>query len=498
MNDLRRSRDHTKSTHHMLDGAVRVFLAESLLIPTGLVTTIFLTRSLGPESYGIYGLAVGIVIWIEFSICNIFGGTSIKFIGEAENWEPIAIKVLRLYILISTASAAALWIFSGEIASLLGAPKLGSYLSLLAIDIPIFVLSTAHRQILVGRGKFKERAMTSSVRWISRMVLIVLLVEAGLSAEGAILGIIFSSLIELIINRSYARIPLLKSSDFPLRRLSGYVTPLFFFAVGMRLYEKLDLLLVKALGGTADQAGIYVAAQNLSIIPSLFALSFSPLLLSTLSKAAGSGSREEVSHLIRTSYRLVVLLIPFAAIISGCSDEIVSLIFGIEYGGSAPLLSILIFGSVATVFISVNYAVLTASGKPGLPATLAGPIVPISAVFYFLVIPRFGMIGASYVYTILAWAGALATLTAVHYLWGVHPPARTVLRAILVSAAAYYAGDLWKTSGIFVIIKILVVTAAVLASYFVMRELTIKELRALFSGLIYGIGSPGEGEGRKS
>lgn len=478
----------------MLDGAVRVFLSESLLVPTGLVTTIFLTRRLGPESYGIYGLAVGIVVWIEFSICNIFGGTSIKFIGEAEDWEPIAIKVLRLYILISAAAALALWTLSGEIAWLLGAPKLGTYLPLLAIDIPISVLSTAHRQILVARGKFKERAMTGSVRWIGRMVLIVLLVEAGLSVEGAILGIIFSSLIELIIIRLYARIPVLKSSEFPLSSLLGYVTPLFFFAVGMRLYDRLDLLLVKALGGTAEQAGIYVAAQNLSIIPSLFTLSFSPLLLSTLSRAVNGGSREEVSHLLRISYRVVLLLIPFLAVISGSSHEVVRLIFGSDYVGSAPLLSILIFGSAATVFISVNYAVLTASGKPGLPLILAGPIVPASAAFYFLVIPRYGMIGASSVYTIFAWAGALATLTAVYYIWKIHPPARTVLKSVLVSAAAYFAGEMWKTPGIFVIIKILVVSAAVITSYFVMRELTIGELRSFFSGLVYGAGKTGDGD----
>ncbi|HVY54416.1 MAG TPA: lipopolysaccharide biosynthesis protein, partial [Thermodesulfobacteriota bacterium] len=422
------NRDHTGSTRHLLDGAARVFLSESLIIPTGLVTTIFLTRSLGPESYGIYGLAVGIVVWIEFSICNIFGGTSIKFIGEADNWEPIAVKVLRLYIFMSAAAATGLWLLSGNIASLLGAPKLGAYLSLLAIDIPIFVLSTAHRQILVGRGKFKERAMSGSVRWLSRMALIVLLVEAGLSAEGAIIGIIISSLIELIINRSYVRVPILKSSDFPLGRLWGYVTPLFFFAIGMRLYDKLDLLFVKALGGTAEQAGIYVAAQNLSLIPSLFALSLSPLLLSTVSKAAGGGNKEEISHIISTSYRVVTLLFPLTAIISGCSQEVVDLIFGSEYGSSAPLLSILIFGSIATLFISVNYSVLTASGKPGLPLTLAGPIVPISALLYFLVIPSFGMIGASFIYTSLAWAGALATLTAVYYLWSIYPPATTVLK----------------------------------------------------------------------
>jgi O-antigen/teichoic acid export membrane protein len=470
----------------MLDGVARVFLSESILIPTGLITTIFLTRRLGPESYGIYGLAVSIVIWIEYSISNIFGGTIIKFIGEAEHWEPIATKVLRLYLLVSAAAVAALWIFSGEIADLLNAPRLGHYLSLLAIDIPIFVLSTAHRHILVGIGKFRERAIGSSVRWISRLVFIVILVEIGLSVEGAILGIIASSLIELIIVRSYVRPPIFRHSDFRAARLWRYVTPLFLFAVGMRLYDKLDLLLVKALGGTAEQAGIYVAAQNLAIIPGLFSLSYSPLLLSTLSKAVGIRNRGAVTHLITTSHRIALLLIPFAAMAAGCSLEIVRLIFGAEYDGTAQILSVLIFGSVATVLISVNYAVLTASGKPGLPLVLAGPMVPAAVLFYFLVIPRVGMIGASCVYTGVAWAGALAMLSAVYHLWRIYPPVSTILRSIVISIAVYYASQLWKTPGVFVIIKILLLTAGILAGCFVTGEFTVKELRTLFSEMFFG------------
>ncbi|MFI5323065.1 MAG: lipopolysaccharide biosynthesis protein [Thermodesulfobacteriota bacterium] len=210
---------------HMLDGTVRVFLSESLLIPTGLLTTIFLTRMLGPGNYGIYGLAVSIVLWIEYSICNMFGGTSIKFIGETDDWEPIATTVLKLYLIVCAAAVLALWLFSGKIAEILNAPNLESCLSPLAIDIPIFVLSSAHLHILVGLGKFRERALTRAVRWLSRLVLIVVLVEVGLSVEGAILGIIASSLLELIIVRSYIRPPIFKHSDFDTRKLWGFVAP---------------------------------------------------------------------------------------------------------------------------------------------------------------------------------------------------------------------------------------------------------------------------------
>lgn len=67
----------------MLDGTFWVFVAESPVVPTGLITLIFRTRKFGPENYGIYGLTVSIVMWIEINICALFGGTSVKFVCSA-------------------------------------------------------------------------------------------------------------------------------------------------------------------------------------------------------------------------------------------------------------------------------------------------------------------------------------------------------------------------------------------------------------------------------
>jgi len=49
---------------HLLDGATRVFLAEALIFPSGLIIVIFLTRKLGPESYGHFTLAAAIITWL--------------------------------------------------------------------------------------------------------------------------------------------------------------------------------------------------------------------------------------------------------------------------------------------------------------------------------------------------------------------------------------------------------------------------------------------------
>lgn len=452
-----------RNSANILSGTVRVFTSEALIVPTGLITTIFLTRMLGPDSYGIYGLAVGIVLWIEFSVSSVFSGTSIKFIGESDDWKPVATAVIKASLLISLLAMAALWLTSGYIADLLNAPKLAGYLKLLSIDIPIFVLSTEHRHVLIGIGRFRERAFTSAVRWISRLLLIVLLVAAGLSVEGAIIGIIGASILELAVGRYYARPPIFSSSGFKLSGLWRYVAPLFIFSMSMRLYEKMDLFFVKGLGGSARDAGLYTAAQNLSIIPGLFALSFAPLLLSTLAKTISTGDSESVLRYVRNSYRVILMFLPFAAMTAGCSYEIITLIFGTEYVDSAPVLSILIFGSIATVFISVNSSILTASGKPGIPLVMAVIIVPLAVIGYLLLVPARGMIGAALVFTAFAWAGAFLLLSVVYIIWRVYPPLGTVCRSLLISVVAYLAAVLWGTPGPMVLLKLSVIVVTIFA-----------------------------------
>jgi O-antigen/teichoic acid export membrane protein len=56
---------------HVLDGTIRVFLAEALLLPTGLLTTAFLTRRLGPEGYGLSLVGLLFLLLGEFSAGEI-------------------------------------------------------------------------------------------------------------------------------------------------------------------------------------------------------------------------------------------------------------------------------------------------------------------------------------------------------------------------------------------------------------------------------------------
>src|SRR5256885_7632702 len=124
------SRFSANRRRHMIDGTIRVFLGEALLLPTGLLTTAFLTRKFAPEGYGLFTVAAVLVAWIEWSISSIFARATFKLIGEADDWRPIGAALTRLHLVLGGAMALGLWLRAGAVAGVLKAPALGNYLRL--------------------------------------------------------------------------------------------------------------------------------------------------------------------------------------------------------------------------------------------------------------------------------------------------------------------------------------------------------------------------------
>ena len=225
-----------QAVRHTAGGTVRVFLAEALLLPTGLITAAYLTRPLGPAGYGLFTLAAMLTTWIAQSAASLFSRTTIKFVSKAEDWRPVGTTVLRVYLACGLSTALLLWGTAEPIAALFGEPKLPIYLQLFAADLVLFSLVQAPRGILIGAGQFRKRAIASAIRWPVRLLLIILLVEMGLSVSGAILGSVGATLVELAVCRFYVRPTLFSASAFPVRKLWSYATLLLLYALSVRLF----------------------------------------------------------------------------------------------------------------------------------------------------------------------------------------------------------------------------------------------------------------------
>jgi O-antigen/teichoic acid export membrane protein len=460
-------------------GIFWVFLGDALILPTGLVTAAFLTRRLGPDGYGLFTLATVLVFWGEYCLASIFSRATIRFVGAARDWRAIGATVGRSHLLAGVLLTLAFIAAAQPVGTLLDEPRLAGFLALAALDIPLFSFCQAHINVLVGLGGFRIRALAPVGRWLGRLFLVLALVGGGLAVPGAIAANIGASAIELAIYRRRLRLPIWRRSDFPARRLFGLAVPLFVFALSVRIYDRLDLLMLKGLGGTASQVGFYGAAQNLSLVPLIFAGVVSTLLLSTLTRLVREGQEAAARRMARDGLRAAIALIPFAAIAAGASDEIVAAIFGPSFVESGPLLALLIFAEVGLATMSIAHAVLTAAERPMRSVYNVVPLLPLVVVAHWIVIPRAGAIGAAAVTTAFATIGAGVAAVLVGRTWGAFPPWATWARSAVLSGVAFAAASHWPAPGLWLAPKLAVVSLVVVGGFVALGELDAAERRLL-------------------
>ena len=471
---MNRSLTARQPGRHLLGGALRSLVAESLFPATALVTTAFLTRRLGPQGYGFLVLTATLVTWAEWTLNAFFARPAVKLISEAEDWKSVSDALVQQQFLASLAVTLLLWLLAAPIAALLNEPGLTWYLVLFAVDVPLFNLAQAHKNVLIGRGDFTHSANLSAVRWISRLLLIVALVGGGLSVGGAILGTIGASLAEVLVARRYVR-----PSLFGIPKLVSVWAlgmPLFVSSLFLGFYTRLDVFALKRLGATTDEAGIYGAAQSLALLPSIFTLAFMPLLLSTLSRLLARSEEDAAKEIAVNALRGVVGLMPIAAIVAGSAEEIVSVFFGRPFESGGRALAVLVVGSFALMVVPVASAILIALGKAARTPSLTVPLVPLALVGHVLVIPRYGTMGAAVVTTGVALIGTSWALWCIHDVWRVLPPRATIVRSLLVSAVAFAAAAMWPTPGLLVLLKLPVLALGCLFLFVGFGEFTSDDL----------------------
>jgi O-antigen/teichoic acid export membrane protein len=465
---------------HMMVGTAKIFLAEALIIPTGFITAVFLSRSLGPAFYGLFALVSRLILWIEWSSTAGYSDTTLKLVGEAPDWKPIGVAVLRLHVFIGIALGILAWLLSSFIAEVFNEPLMADYIKLFSIEIPISSMLTANINILVGRGFFKERAGISAIRWISRLGLIVLLVCLGFSVKGAIIGSIGATVAALLISTYHIRPSLFFKKSSPILPLLKFSAPLFLSSLSIRIF-RLDLFALKFLGGTAAHAGFYGAAMNMATLPAIFSSSLVSPLISTLSRLLSKQEITEAKEIALTAIRTSFWMAPLAAMTAGASGEIVTFVFGRAYLPAGRILAYLVFAAIGLNALYISTAIFTALGKPRWAFILAGPMVPLALIGHLFLTVKIGGVGAAMTTTLVAASGGLVSIWAVYNTWKILPPAKSVFSSILCSILAYSLAAFWVTTGWLLLVKLLGITLTVLIAFRLLKELSAQEIAVVRS-----------------
>lgn len=466
--------------------AARVFSAEALLLPTGLVTAIYLTRRLGPADYGLYSLAITLTSWLAWIVGALYSRATVKLISEssapAPETTPAVTTMLRAYTLTGACGGLALVAGATPLARLFAEENLAVYLRLLSVEVLLFALATAHKDVLVGLRRFRERALCAAARWSARMVLVIGLVHAGLSVAGAVVGSVLATATELAIARWFVR-PRFLRSGAAAGGVWQTVAPLMGYAICIKLFQRIDLFALKALGGSAAEAGFYGAAHNLSVALSLLTLSIAPLLLANMVRLRVSGDGPAARRLCSNTLRLAIGLVPFGAAAAAAADRLLPLLFGARFGPAAPLFSVLIFAEIAMVVAAVATSLIVAADRPRVVLAVSAAMLTAAVAGHATMIPRFGPLGAAAVTTTIAVAGAAAYASLATSFWATRLPAGTIVRSasLALPAAAAASVDLGHT--VLVIPQLAAIALAICAAFVLTGELTRREKETVLSAL---------------
>lgn len=461
-------------------GSVGVTMADALAVPAGLLIVIILTRGLGPETYGVFVLASSIVLWLEWTLASFFSRASIKMVSDATSPMDVASVLVRWETSIGLAAGAVLALGAPWIAALLSEPALTGPLRLLAIDIPIFTLGQALRNVQVGVGRFDRRAAASATRSIVRFLLTLLLVQMGFSVAGAILAMIGASIAEvLVVGRGLALRWRGSASSPTLAAVATYAVPTFLFAAMVRIFDRMDLLMLKGLGASTAAAGLYGATLTATRIPMLLAGSIAPLLLASMSVLLRSQEQQAASTMARQSVRLTFLFLPFAAIGAGFSTELLRLALGKEYAIASFVPSALILAALALFLLSIAVAILTAADRPGA-TSVAGTLMVVTAIpAHLLMIPRLGAEGAAAVSASIALlaAGGTSWFALGHV--GARFPLLSLSRCFIVATPAYLLSRSLEVTGPLVLASVAGMSLLALVALFLVGEIGPAEFRLL-------------------
>ncbi|OGM21357.1 hypothetical protein A2714_02575 [Candidatus Woesebacteria bacterium RIFCSPHIGHO2_01_FULL_38_9] len=325
-------------THPLFSGSAVMIMGSNFANFIAYMYHLIVGRLLGPASYGELAAVIS-VLGLIFTSLNFIGLVVVKFASSANERE--------LKGIYSWFSSIALKAGIGlSIAVLILTPFFSNFLhinkEMFFLLVPILsfsVLTFVYRSFLQGLMRFKEVVISSNADFVARLILGVIFIYAGLSAFGAMLGILLSSVIAFLILRHYLRdYRILKiSKKFSnSKQVFSYAIPIFFATVATNSMFSTDVVLVKHFFNSHD-AGIYASISTLGKIIFFGAGPVGAVMFPMISKRHAKGQNYSKIFILSLMLTLAIGLgVLFIYLIFPRLS--ISLLFGEKFIEGAPLL----------------------------------------------------------------------------------------------------------------------------------------------------------------
>ncbi len=392
-----------------------------LAVGAGFALNVFLARRLGPISFGLFAVVATVLAWLELIVNEGLPLWLARVVGRSDEGPLVPRAYFVGQIAVSLLLAAGLAMAAPALALAFGHPSDSLLFRVAAIDIPIVASYSLFGAVLLGSRTYGLESVATSGYAIIKLVATVLLVQAGLSVLGAVVGSICGSLGGLILvlaliafnfrgrpflgdlrqGSSNRRAPAPSPEDAGGGLLltsgaavSGSVV-IALLIISQSLALSVDLWLVKLLLPAAD-AGYYRAASLIAQVPIALSSGVVWGLYAAYNEASIRGDTKRLRHYVSQATRVLVAAGGlWAASVVPTSKALLSTMFAADYSGGAGALAALAVATAVGMLAAALAPTLIIEGRGRAVAFVAGGLVAAEIVAALLLTPRIGAMGAA-------------------------------------------------------------------------------------------------------
>ena len=313
------------------------------------ILTIFLTRMLTSEEFGLYSFIISfasfLVIFGDLGLCGAVYFKVPKLIGankelEAKKWIVSALSILKIS---SIVIACILCLCSGFLASFVFRKPIQNAIIFSAILMIVLLLNAFLENIFVAFKDVPSISKRYTARECIRFFAIIAFVLLGFGAFGAVVGYILAFaagtilLYQLAKTKGYfAEV----KSKIPIKKMLSYSIWFIFFNFMVSILSYTDILMISALLPIRFVGYYRIALSLVAAVMAVF-----PIAAISAPFLASSKSEEVLGKRLKTIIGYSALLTASISIILAIlSPLIIGLIFPKEYQTyAAPVLSVLAF-----------------------------------------------------------------------------------------------------------------------------------------------------------
>jgi stage V sporulation protein B len=453
-------------------------------------------KAAGTAAFGIWGATFGVMNPVNMMAATATLQMMSRVVASGRTGTGAVFRACaRTQLLLVAAMFCVLQLAAGPIARyVLNDATYVPYLRLAAL-IPVFYAWRAlYQGYLNGVRRFREQAWLDIGASSSRMVFVLACAAAGFGTLGAIAGFVASAAAVAIVAVVWIR-PGQTGDPASLRarEILSFQALVVAVTLATQYLLNVDLLAVKALGAAdpvvADRfAGYYTAAQKLAQIPMSVVVALAYLMFPYIASDSTQADRARARRVIRQGMRtLLLLIVPCTAVLASTAQESLALVFpsivrtAVEMGDPAGLLSgpmtVLAVGYVLFALLLTTSILITAAGRPGLSATIAGGALILAWFLTRALTASSGLVGAATGVTI-AWAVGLVACGAVMVVrFGNFVPLASLTRIALCGVAVYGLSRAIPIGGPLLLAKDAALMLVFVALSLIVREISLEEMR---------------------